>query len=90
MEAFAPTIVYTLCLVTSAVCACLLLQSWARTRSHLLFWTAIGFVLLAVNNLFLVADLVVFPMVDLWLYRQASLALAIGVLFYGFVWESDR
>lgn len=85
-----PTVVYALCLVASVICAGLLIQTWLRTRSKLLFWTALGFGLLAVNNLLLFADMVIFPMVDLWPYRQAALALAIGVFFYGFVWEIER
>jgi hypothetical protein len=51
---------------------------------------AAGFVFLALNNLALVADMVVFPSVDLWIWRQLPAAVALGVLLYGFVWEMDR
>lgn len=90
MDDLGPSLVYTLCLVASAACAFLLLARWRSSRTRLLFWTALGFVFLAVNNLFLVADLVLFPTVDFWPWRQAASAAAIGVLLYGFIWEAER
>jgi hypothetical protein len=90
MTELAPSLVYGLCLAASAACAFLLLHAWRQTRSRLLFWTALGFVFLALNNLFLVADLVLFPDLFLWPWRQASSALAVGVLLYGFIWEAER
>lgn len=90
MDDLGPSLVYTLCLVASAVCAFLLLATWRRQRTRLLFWTALGFVFLAVNNLFLVADLVLLPTVDLWPWRQAASAASVAVLLYGFIWEAER
>lgn len=90
MGELGPSLVYGLCLAASALCAFLLLNTWRQSRSRLLFWTALGFGFLAVNNLFLVADLVFFPTVDLWAWRQAASALAMGVLLYGFIWEAER
>jgi hypothetical protein len=85
-----PSLVYGLCLAASLACAFLLLHAWRQSRSRLLFWTALGFMFLAVNNLFLVGDLVLFPQVDLWAWRQAASGLAVAVLLYGFVWEAER
>ncbi|MET0294304.1 MAG: DUF5985 family protein [Phenylobacterium sp.] len=85
-----PAAVYVLCLATSAVCAGLLLRAFFASRSKLLLWTALAFVFLALNNLLLVCDLVLFPGVDLWPLRQAATAAAIGVLLYGFIWEVER
>jgi hypothetical protein len=90
MAELGPSLVYSLCLAASALCAFLLLHAWRQTRSRLLFWTALGFVFLAVNNLFLVADMVLFPTVDLWPWRQAASGLTVGVLLYGFIWEAER
>ena len=90
MTAIAPTAVFTLCLLTSTACAGLLIRAYRRSRTRLLLWTALSFVCLAVNNLFLVADMVVFPTVDLWIYRQIAAGAAIAVLLYGFVWEAER
>lgn len=89
MRGVAPTAVYLLCLLTSMVCAGLLLRAYFRDRSRLLLWTAASFVFLALNNLALVADMVVFPSVDLWIWRQAAAAVALGVLLYGFIWEIE-
>jgi hypothetical protein len=89
MKAWAPTAVYLLCLLTSSVCATLLLRAYFRDRSRLLLWTAASFVFLALNNLALVADMVIFPARDLWLWRQAAAAVALGVLLYGFIWEIE-
>jgi hypothetical protein len=89
MTSLAPTAVYILCLITSTVCAGLLLRAYARSRARLLLWTALSFVCLAINNLFLVADMVVFPATDLWPPRQAAAAAAIAVLLYGFIWEAE-
>ena len=89
MSTFAPTAVYLLCLITSSVCAGLLLRAYFRDRSRLLLWTAIAFVFLALNNLALVLDMVVFPARDLWMWRQAPAAVAVAVLLYGFIWEAE-
>ncbi|HYG28154.1 MAG TPA: DUF5985 family protein [Caulobacteraceae bacterium] len=90
MTQFGPTAVYLLCLVTSIVCAGLLTRAWRRSRSKLLLWTALSFGFLALNNFFLVADMVLFPGIDFWVLRQASGIAALGVLLYGFIWEVER
>jgi hypothetical protein len=84
----APAVVYLLCLATSVGCAFLLLRAWGRTRTRLLLWTSMSFSLLALNNLMLVADMLLFPRVDLTPLRQASTGLALAVLLYGFIWDS--
>jgi len=91
MTAMAPAVVYVLCLLTSSLCAGLLLRAYFRSRSRLLLWTAVSFVALAVNNLILVIDLVLLPpQIDLWIWRQAASIVAIAVLLYGFIWEAER
>jgi hypothetical protein len=84
-----PTLVYTLCFATSTLCAFLLGRSFHRTRSRLLFWSALCFALLAVVNFVVVLDMLVYPdtsfrPVRLWL----SLA-AVAVLLFGFIWDED-
>lgn len=90
MTFLGPTLVYLLCLATSALCAILLVRAYLRARSRLLLWTAIGFACLAVNNLLLVTDRLVLPAIDLWLWRQVALGVSIAVLLYGFLWEVER
>lgn len=85
----APASVYLLCLLTSAGCALLLVRSYLRTRTTLLLWTALCFVLLAVNNLFLVADMLVFPALDFRIWRHVTALAAVSVLLYGFIRETN-
>jgi len=87
-----PTAVYILCFLTSAACAWLLGRSYLANRTRLLLWSSVCFVFLALNNLALVLDLVVWPSpeVDLRLPRLL-LALAAAVsLTWGFVWEVEE
>lgn len=84
------SVVYGLCLLASLACAGLLWRAYRMSRTRLLLWTAIGFVLLALNNLALVADQVVFPEVDLAPARQITALAAVCVLLYGFIWEVER
>ena len=81
--------VYLLCALTSGVCMFLLGAQYKRTRSRLLFWSALCFVGLALNNLLLFLDLVIFPTaIDLQLPRLIASAAAVGVLLFGFIWET--
>jgi hypothetical protein len=80
--------VYILCMLTSAVCAYLLLKSYRSTRTRLLLWSSLCFVGLALNNLLLFADLVVVPTVDLSIWRNLSALAALSILVFGLVWDS--
>ncbi|MGN6147414.1 MAG: DUF5985 family protein [Rhizomicrobium sp.] len=82
--------VYLLCLLTSIVCAGLLIRSYLRNRTSLLLWSAICFSLLALNNVLVSLDLFVFSGVDLTILRNASLLAALATLLYGFIWKVDR
>lgn len=82
--------VFLLCFATSLVCLILLARSYVRTRMRLLLWSALCFVFLAINNLLLFIDVVVFPVeVNLLPYRQLTGLMGVGVLLYGFIWEAD-
>src|SRR4051812_22940336 len=81
--------VYILCMGTSLVCAALLLIGYRRRRTRLLFWSCLCFVGLAINNLLLFLDLVVFPDVDLGPARDWAAFLAMGLLVFGLVWDTD-
>jgi hypothetical protein len=85
-----PTIVYLLCFLTSAGCALLLARAFRRTQARLLLWSAAAFVLLALNNLSLVLDLVVFVDIDLRLIRHGFSLGAVAVLLFGFIWDLDE
>lgn len=84
-----PTLVYTLCFVTSGICAALLLRAYVRTKARLLLWSAVAFVCLAVNNFFVLGDMILFPDINLLPYRYAAAFASVCVLIYGFIWEVE-
>lgn len=89
MQLFAPT-VDILCFLTSLSAMVLLLRSYARNRSRLLFWSAVAFVVFALNNLLLFLDLAVLPpMIDLRPARDLTALLGVAILLYAFIWEID-
>ena len=81
--------VYLLCLITSLVCAGLLIRSYARTREPLLFWSALCFCLLGANNFAVVADMLFLPAIDLTPLRDLISFAAVSVLVGGFIWGSE-
>ena len=82
--------VYVLCLITSILCAGLLARAYGRTREGLLFWSGLCFGLLAINNLIVVLDMLVFRESDLTFWRDATSLAAVSVLLYGFIWKSGK
>jgi hypothetical protein len=84
-----PTLVYTVALLTSLVCAFLLVRSYRRSRTRLLLWTAGCFALLALNNFLVVLDLLVLRDINLVLLRHLASLAAVCVLLFGFIWEVD-
>jgi hypothetical protein len=86
-----PTAVYILCFLTSSACAWLLGRSYFRTRARLLLWSSLCFLLLAFNNLLLVADLIIFvESFDLRIPRVLLALAAVSVLLFGFVWDMEE
>jgi hypothetical protein len=81
--------VYLLCLLTSVMCAWLLMRSYVRHRTRMLLWSSACFGLLAVNNLIMVLDILVFRETDLSIYRTIASLAAVATLLYGFIWEID-
>lgn len=89
MNPLVQSLIYLLCFATSLACAFLLARSYRRSRSRLLLWTALCFAFLALNNLLVVLDMLVFPSVPLVMFRQLAAFLAVSVLLFGFVWEAE-
>lgn len=90
MSELFPTVVYSLCFLTSSACAWLLGRSYGRTGARLLLWSSLCFGLLAANNLLLIIDLLVVPGVDLRLGRLLLSLAAASVLLFGFVWDLEN
>jgi hypothetical protein len=84
-----PTLVYSLCFITSGTCAALLLRSYVMTRTRLLLWSAIAFLCLAVNNFFVLLDIVIFPDVNFSPLRYIAALAGVCALLYAFIWESE-
>jgi uncharacterized membrane protein len=83
-------IIYSLCLLTSAFCAFLLVRGYRQNRTRLLLWSALCFTLLALNNLFVVIDILILPTtIDLVPLRHLASLAAVSVLLFGFIWETD-
>ena len=87
MQTLFPTLVYLLCFATSTLCAFLLGRSFRRTRSRLLFWSALCFGLLALVNFVVVLDMLVYPEIDFRPIRLWLSVVAVAVLLFGFLWE---
>lgn len=84
-------LIYLMCAIASMVCMILLGQAFSRTRSRLLFWSAVCFVALAINNLLLFLDLVVLPTeIDLQILRLVTSLAGTSVLVFGFIWDVDQ
>ncbi|MGH9551437.1 MAG: DUF5985 family protein [Terriglobales bacterium] len=81
--------VYILGALTSLACALLLLRGYSRGRKSLLLWSGLCFAGLAVSNLLIFVDLIVLPARDLYLWRLATTGVAMALLLYGLIWESN-
>ena len=84
-----PTTIYALCMLTALICAWLLLRAWHRNGYRLLLWSGLCFAGLTLNNLLLVIDKAVLPDVDLSVWRTLVALVAMSVLLYGLIWESE-
>lgn len=81
-------ITYILCLITSIISAVLLARGARGPSGRLMFWGAIFFVGMALNNALMFADAVAVPTTD-WSVAPNLVALAsIAVLLYALIWES--
>lgn len=79
--------VYILCSVTSALCAILLLRGYRQSGARLLFWSALCFIGLALNNVVLLVD-VRATTVDLLTWRLVPALAGMLLLLYGLIWET--
>jgi len=80
-------ILYLLCFCTCLFCCLLLIRNYRINGSRILLWSAACFVLLALNNMFVIVDLILLPTLDLSLPRLIASFLAVSTLLVGFIWE---
>lgn len=82
--------VYILCAVTGLACAALLARAYRRTPSHLLLWSSVCFVGLALNSILVVVDLMLLPSsIDLRIVRLVAAAAGLILLLGALIIESD-
>ena len=89
MSPIFPTAVYSLCFLTSPVCALLLGRSYFKTRARLLLWIALCFVFLALNNFVVVLDMLVYPNADFRLVRHGLAVAGVLTLLFGFIMDQE-
>jgi hypothetical protein len=88
-------IVYILCALTSLACAVMLWRGFAQSRARFLMWSSLCFAGLAVNNVLLFADKVVFPETDgvlgvsFPIWRSVAALIGLALLIYGLIWDAE-
>jgi hypothetical protein len=80
-------LVYILCAVAAAACMYLLVRGYRRTGTRLLFWSALCFACLTLNNLLIAVDLLVLPGTNLYPVRILLALLGMMSLLYGLIRE---
>jgi hypothetical protein len=79
----------TLTLLTTVLCAVLLLRAYQNVRRRLLLWAGLCFVGLSISTILRIADLRIFLETDLYTYRLGVTALSMALLLFGLIWESQ-
>ena len=82
-------IIYSLCALLSLGIAGLLWRHHGKTRSRVLYWSALCFTGLTINNLLLVIDKLILPDVDLSPFRQITALLSLLLLLFGLIYEEE-
>ena len=80
---------YSLCAAFSLAFSVALGRHHGRTRSRLLYWSALCFSFLTLNNVLLVMDKVFYTNMDLAPLRQLAALIALCVMLYGLTWEEE-
>jgi hypothetical protein len=76
--------------LVAGLCAVLLLRAYDSVRKRLLLWAGLCFAGLAASNALVVTDLFLVPEIDLYRWRLVVAAMAMLLLVYGLIFESDR
>lgn len=84
--------VYILCALTALACAVLLVRGYRRSRARFLLWSSLCFLALALNNVLLFIDKVIYADVDmpmLALARTGVALVGLALLVYGLIWDAE-
>jgi len=82
-------LVYSLCALTSLLCALLLIRAFKQHRTRILLGGSLCFAGLALNNMLLFVDLIVVPDVDLEPWRLLIALVAMLVLITSLIWRDE-
>lgn len=82
-------LLYISAILSSLACTVLLFRGYARRRIPLMMWSAICFAGLTLNNVALFLDLVIFPDINLRLWRLAPALAGLFALLYGFISDAE-
>jgi hypothetical protein len=82
-------LLFSLAVLSSLTCTVLLLHGYVRRRIRLLMWSGICFAGLTVNNVALFFDQVIYPDVNLRLWRLVPALVGMMFLLYGFIWDAE-
>ncbi len=81
--------VYLLGVAVTLSCAVLLIRAYTRVKKRLLLWSGICFLGLALSNVLVFLDLVIFPNIDLYRWRLMAAAVSMLTLLYGLIWDGE-
>ena len=79
--------VYLVCAATALICSILLFRKFRQSKFRLLFWSGTCFGFLAIENIFLFLDVIIFPDMELFYIRSSLALIAVSVLLFGLIWE---
>jgi amino acid transporter len=82
-------VIYLLCALTCASCFTMLMRAYLTNGHGLLFWSALSFGGMTLNNALLVADKLALPTVDLSLVRLTVSLLSLVLLVFGLIWGEE-
>jgi hypothetical protein len=80
-------VAYGFGVMTSVLCAFLLIRSYLREKTKLLLWCSLCFVGLALNNVILFVDIFVVPEISLAIWRNVTALAALLLMLFGLIWE---
>jgi hypothetical protein len=80
---------YILICLTMLLCAVLLLRAYTTVRRRLLLWSGLCFAVLTISYFLVALDLVFLRAIDLYTWRLGATAMAMALLLYGLIWESQ-
>ena len=80
--------IYILTCITTLLCATFYCELSSRFERGFFCGVGLCFAGLTISNGFVIADLLLFPNIDLYTYRLGSTAVSMMFMLYGLIWES--